>query len=169
MKEKHEEYLYSPYRMTGIQERVFTTKSDETLTVDPETGMYYAFRKLSKDKKMLHDELVYTKLFVDSLSQLLSLSPSALKLLVYAMCKVRPLSQVVIITQEDVCSTCDFSASTFSNSLYELLRSKIISKKLGSNIEYWFDPNVFFNGNRLRIKKNDNNSANNLIGESEYE
>lgn len=165
MRQKHEEYLYSPYKMNGLKERVFTTRSDETLTVDPDNGQYYAIRKVSKDKRMLHDELVYSKLFVDSLSQLMDLSPSGLKLMIYAMCRVRPLSQIIILTEEDACEVCGFSISSFWNAVYELLGKKIISRKLGSKIEFWFDPNIFFNGNRLRLYKHHNDSSLNLLDE----
>jgi hypothetical protein len=165
MRQKHEEYLYSPYKMNGINERVFTTRSDETLTVDPDSGQYYAIRKVSKDKRTLHDELVYTKLFVDSLGQLMELSPSGLKLMIYAMCRAKPLAQLVILTEEDACNVCGFSISSFWNAVYELLGKKMISRKLGSNIEFWFDPNIFFNGNRIRVSKHQNDSSLNLLDE----
>lgn len=153
MSKKHEEYLNSPYRFDGIEERSFMTKSDETLTVNPETGEYYTMRKVSKDKTILHDSFVYTKLFVDNAKKLMSLSPSAIKVLLYGMATVKPMSEIVVLNNPDVCVFCEISSSTFNNAIYELLNSKILSKKLGSNIEFWFDPNVFFNGNRVKIYK----------------
>lgn len=155
--------------MAGIEERVYTTKSDETLTVDPDTGKYYTIREVSKDKRNLHDELVYTKLFTSSVSSLMDLPHPAFKIMMYAMAHVRPLSQTVILNPSDVIDFCKIANGTYYNNLYVLLDKKLISRKLGSNIEYWFDPNVFFNGNRLRVRKKEYNSANSLIGESEYE
>jgi len=148
---KHEEYLNSPYRIMGVSERSFMTKSDETLTVDPVTGEYYTMKKVSKDKKVLNDDLVYTKLYQDNLIQLVGLSHSALKVVLYAMCSVKPLQQTVILNVPDVALACCIANSTVYNSIGELLDKKMLSKKLGSNIEYWFDPNIFFNGNRLRV------------------
>lgn len=150
---KYEEYLNSPYRMVGIEERSFTTKEDETLTMDPETGEYYIMRKIAKDKKILHDELVYTKLFHNNIIPLMSLSGPSIKIMMYAMLTVRPLQEVVILNIPDIALTCNLATSTVYNCIYELLDRKFIAKKLGSSIEYWFDPNIFFNGNRLRIYK----------------
>ena len=150
---KHEEYINSPYSLSGIKERLYTTKDDETLTVDPETGQYYTVRKVSKDKKVLHDELVYTKLFHGNMGQFMELPHSSFKVLMYAMCTVRAMSQVVVLNAADVCLACGMGNSTFYNAVYDLLNRKILSKKLGSSIEFWFDPNVFFNGNRIRISK----------------
>jgi hypothetical protein len=153
MNKKYEEYLNSPYRLLGIEERSFMTKSDETLTIDPSTGEYYTMKKVSKDKKVLNDELVYTKLYHDSFSRIVGLSHPALKIFLYACVNIRPIQQIVILNIPDVSIACSLANSTVYNAIYELLDSKIISKKLGSNIEFWFDPNVFFNGNRLRIIK----------------
>lgn len=153
MKQKHEEYLNSPFTFHKIEERLFTTRDDETLTINPDTGEYYVMRKVAKDKKILHDSLTYTKLFVDSAKRLMSLSPSALKVLVYGMVTAKPVSLSVILNPSDVCLFCEIGISSYNNAIYELLTSKIIAKKLGSSIEFWFDPNVFFNGNRLRVCK----------------
>jgi len=150
---KYEEYLNSPYRVMGVEERSFMTKSDETLILDPETGEYYTMRKVAKDKKIMHDELVYTKLFHDSFHQLMQISNPALRIMMYAMVNVRPIQLTVILNIPDIALACNLANSTVYNALYELLDKKMISKKLGSSIEYWFDPNIFFNGNRLRIYK----------------
>ena len=150
---KYEEYLNSPYRLMGIEERSFLTKSDETLILDPETGEYYTMKKVSKDKTMLNDELVYTKLFHDNFSKLMELSSPALRIMLYAMTTIKPIQQTVMLNIPDVALACNLANSTVYNCIYELLDSKMICKKLGSSIEYWFDPNVFFNGNRLRIYK----------------
>ena len=165
MKKQFEEYLYSPYTMEGIAERAFITKTDETLTVDTKNDKYYTIKEVPKNKRVMHDELVYTKLFVSSVKPLMSLPHTSLKILLYAMSTVKPLSQIVFITEEDVCLTCGFSKSTFLIGLYELLERKILCKKLGSSIEFWFDPNIFFNGNRLRVYKRHNDSSLNLLDE----
>ena len=165
MNKKFEEYINSPYRMHGLSERIFTTRSDETLTVDPETGRYYTVREVSKDKRMLHDELVYTKLFGSSVQQLMSLPHPALKILLYAISSVKPLSQTVVLNADDVSQYCEIANGTYYNNLYVLLERKILARKLGSNIEYWFDPNIFFNGNRLRVSKHNNKSELNLEDE----
>lgn len=150
---KHEEYLYSPYKMNGLVEKFYIPKRGEKITVDPETGQFYAIKEIDKDKKTLHDELVYTKLFQSNIDLLLDLPSPALKILLYGMKTVRPLSSIIILHAPDVCESCKIANGTFYNNLYELLDRKIISRKLGSSIEFWFDPNIFFNGNRVRVTK----------------
>jgi hypothetical protein len=151
MNKKHEEYLNNPYKINGIVERMFTTKTDETLTVDPETGQYYTMKKVSQNKSTLHDGLVYAKLFQDSVGSLMGLSHPSLRIILYAMSVVRPLSETVILNAPDVCVVCGMAEKTFYNNIMELLDKRILSRKLGSSIEFWFDPNLFFNGNRIRV------------------
>ncbi len=137
----------------GVAERSFMTKEDETLTMDPETGDYYTMKKVSKNKNILHDELPYTKLFIGNLNKLIELSNPALRVMLYAMTNVKPIQQTVMLNVPDVALACNLASSTVYNAIYELLDKGFISKKLGSYIDYWFDPNIFFNGNRLRIYK----------------
>lgn len=150
---KHEEYLNSPYKMNGLVERFYIPKEGEKITVDPETGQFYAMRKIDKDKAFFHDELSYTKLFQSGINMLLDLPTPALKMILYAISTVKPLSETVIIHGPDVCAACKIANGTFYNNLYELLDRKIISRKLGSSIEFWFDPNIFFNGNRVKVTR----------------
>ena len=148
---KHEAYFESPYKFMGFEERYFTPKENEQITTDVNTGELYSMRKIPKDKKIMHDSLVYTKLFQDSIHQLCGLGGSALKILLYAAATVKPLSQLVVLNGPDVTLFCGIGKSSFYDGMNELLDKKIICKKLGSNIEFWFDPNIFFNGNRLRL------------------
>ena len=151
MNKKHEEYLNNPYKINGIAERMYTTKTDETLTVDPDTGQYYTMKKVSQNKRVMHDGMVYAKLFQDSVTCLMDLSHPSLRIILYAMSVVRPLSESVMLHAPDVCVACGMAEKTFYNNLMELLDKRILSRKLGSSIEFWFDPNLFFNGNRVKV------------------
>jgi len=57
----------------------------------------------------------------------------------------------VMLHAPDVCVACGMAEKTFYNNLMELLDKRILSRKLGSSIEFWFDPNLFFNGNRVKV------------------
>ena len=148
---KREAYINNPYKIEGVDERIYTTKEDETLTIDPETGQYYSMRKLGKNSKVLHDSLIYTKLFHSSLSKVVKLSPPAMKLLFYSMCHIRTFSEIVVLNPPDCSVACGIAVGTVYDGVKNLLENDIIRKKLGSNIEFWFDPNVFFNGNRVKV------------------
>jgi hypothetical protein len=67
------------------------------------------------------------------------------------MSVVRPLNESVMLHAPDVCVVCGIAEKTFHNNIIELLDKRILSRKLGSSIEFWFDPNLFFNGNRVRV------------------
>jgi hypothetical protein len=150
---KRESYMNNPYKIIGIDEKFYTTKEDETLTIDPETGEYYTMRKLGKDKKILHDSVSYTKLFQNKLHVLVSLSPAAMKLLMYSACTIRPFSEVVILNPPDCAIACNMSVGSVYEGVKGLLDKDVVRKKLGSSIEFWFDPNIFFNGNRVKMLK----------------
>lgn len=162
---KHEAYLDSPYRYLNIKEKAYVTKSGEEVTTNLNTGEMFVLKKISGNKLIMHDSLVYTKLFQDSIHQLCSMGSGSLKILLYAMATVKPLSETIVLNGPDVMLFCGIGKSTFYDGIIELLDKRILCKKLGSSIEFWYDPNVFFNGNRIRMVSKSNNSRLNLEDE----
>jgi hypothetical protein len=149
---KYESYLNSPFRVQGIESRQYVQKVDERLWVDPETSEMYSVKKVPKNREQLSDTMPYTKLFVDNRSILLKLSGTGLRVLVYGICIIRPLSQTVVLNTPDIqVETGIASPNTIRAAISELIEAGIIAQKLGSNIEFWVNPNIFFNGNRLRL------------------
>jgi hypothetical protein len=150
---KREAYIDNPYKIIGIDEKFYTTKEDESITMNPDTGEYFSMRKLSKDRKILHDSVSYTKVFQNKLHVLVSLSPAAMKLFMYSACMIRPFSEVVILNPPDCAIACSMSVGSVYEGVKGLLDKDVVRKKLGSSIEFWFDPNIFFNGNRVKMLK----------------
>lgn len=149
---KYESYLHSPFRIIGLEEKHFLTKQNEEVWQLKDGDDLYAVRKIPKNKLTLTDTSAYTKLFNDNLKDLMKLSGTGLRLLIYGMCTIRPLSQTVVYHIPDIqVATGIASANTIRTAVSELIENKIIAQKLGSNMEYWINPNVFFNGNRLRL------------------
>ena len=148
---KHEAYLSSPYKYMNIEERAFIPKNADEITTNLETGEMFVMKRIPKDRIVPHDALVYTKFFQDSIHQLCSLGNSSLKILLYSIANVKPFSETVVLNGPDVMLFCGISKSSFYDGIIELLDKKIFCKKLGSNIEFWFDPNIFFNGNRIKV------------------
>lgn len=149
---KYESYLESPFRLDGLVSKQYITKSDEKVWIDPETAEMYAIKKIPQNKEQITDSKSYTKLFVDNLDLLMKLSGTGLRVLVYAMSTIRPLSQTAILNMADIQYVAKInSPNTIRAAISELIEANIIAQKLGSNIEYWINPNVFFNGNRLRL------------------
>jgi hypothetical protein len=150
---KHEAYFESPYKYMNIEERAYVTKENEEITTNLTTGELFVMKKIASNKTVIHDSLVYTKVFQDSIHQLCSLSSASLKILLYAIATVKPLSETVVLNGPDVMLFCNIGKTSFYEGVTELLDRRIICKKLGSSIEFWFDPNIFFNGNRTRLVK----------------
>jgi hypothetical protein len=148
---KYESYIQSPFRSSGIEERSYITKSNEELWESSDGEKLYSVREVPKSKIQLHDSLQYTKLFTSSLPILMKLGGSSLKVLVYAICNIRPLAQSCFLNPPDVMVNCGFkSETTVKSSIEDLIEHEVLARKLGSSIEFWFNPNVFFNGNRVR-------------------
>lgn len=148
---KYESYMNSPFKVEGVEERSYISKSDEQL-LENKDGELYVARKIDKSKIMTNDARAYTKVFIECKDIFMKLSGTTLKILMYGICTIRPLSQTVVYHIPDVqVSTEILSPNTIRTSLGELIEAGILAQKLGSNIEFWVNPNVFFNGNRLRI------------------
>jgi hypothetical protein len=149
---KYEAYLQTPFKVLGIEERQYTTKHDEEVWQMKDGDDLYAVRKIPKNKMSLSDTSAYTKLFNDNLKDLMNLTGTGLRLLVYGACTIRPLSQTVVYHIPDIqVATGISSPNTIKAGITDLIENKIIAQKLGSNIEFWVNPNVYFNGNRLRL------------------
>jgi len=148
---KYESYFNSPFRVEGLVERQYVTKADEQIWENKDGELYVA-KKIDKSKIHTTDPVPYTKLFVDNKDLLMKLSGTGLRVLLYAICTVRPLSQIAVLNIPDIQAETGIAAPvTIRTGICELIEAKIIAQKLGSNIEYWVNPNVFFNGNRLRL------------------
>ena len=149
---KYESYLNSPFKVEGIESRQYIQKVDEKLWVDPETSEMYSVKRVPKNREQLNDSMAYTKIFVDKRDLLMKLSGTGLRVLVYGICTIRPLAQTVILNIPDIQVEANIaSPNTIRTAISELIELGIIAQKVGSNIEFWVNPNVFFNGNRLRL------------------
>ena len=145
-------FLENPFRVEGLEMRQYVQKTGEQLMLDPNTDELLAVRRVGKSKEQLNDTKVYTKLFTDNLDTLMTLPSSGMKLLLYAMCKVKPLKDNVFLNIDDCLLVCGFkSATSYREGVKALLDARVIARKIGSHMEFWVNPNVFFNGNRLRL------------------
>jgi hypothetical protein len=147
-------FLENPFKVEGISTIAYVTKVDEKSVIDPETGEVYLMRKMPKNQQHLHDSKVYVKLFQDNSDLLMKLPHASIKILLYGMCRVRPLSEIVYLNVDDCMVNCGFKSPTsYREGIKALIESNIIARKIGSSMEYWLNPNIFFNGNRLRLIK----------------
>jgi hypothetical protein len=149
---QNEAFLENPFRVDGLEMRHYMQKEGEQLMVDPETSELLSVRRVPRNKEQLHDTKVYTKLFTDNIDTFMTLPGAGMKLLLYGMCKVRPLQDSIFLNVDDCLLVCGFkSVTSYREGVKALIDARILARKVGSYMEYWVNPNVFFNGNRLRL------------------
>lgn len=146
-------FLKNPFKVEGITTINYITKVDEKVVIDSETGEAFTMKKIPKNSMHDHDGLPYVKVFQDKTNLLLELPTPSLKLFIYALGVARPITDLVFLNIHDCMVSCGFkSATSYREGIKGLIEANIIAKKSGSNMEFWINPNVFFNGNRLRLK-----------------
>lgn len=147
-----EAYLNNPFPVAGVTMRAFTPRTEEKIMVNPDDGETYAVRHISKDKLEEHDPMQYTKVFAEAHFKVRKLSYTALKIFNYAVHRAALNKDIVLLNSADVMQQCDISQASFYNGIKELCKESIIARKVGSSLEFWINPNIFFNGNRLKLK-----------------
>lgn len=151
---KYESYFVSPFKTSGLIQRQYIPKTSEDIVVDPESGQMYAMKRIPKSMDILHDPAVYTKVFQDKLELLVSMSPAAMKIVFYMICNMRPMSTSIVLSIPDLMVALDIkSPITVKNAIMELLDNRVIAQQLGSNIQFWINQDVFFNGNRVKLEE----------------
>ncbi len=146
-------FMYSPFKVDGLEERTYIVKEGEVATVDPNTGEMYVMKRVDRSKRALHDGRRYTKLFAGACDKFIGLSRVGFIMLFYIIGRVSPSKDNVYLTADDVMEWGGISSRSFYDGLAELLDQEIIARKLGSRIEFFFNVNLFFNGDRRRLIK----------------
>jgi hypothetical protein len=149
---KQKEYLQNPFKTTGIELKDYMTSDNETITVDPKTGELYTMKKVSRNKQILHDSKIYIKLFQDKSDVLINLPYQSMRVFFYICSRVRPMRDYVYLSKDDIVAVLgDISEPTLRAAIGGLIEANIIARKMGSNIEYWINPDIIFNGSRLKL------------------
>lgn len=151
-KNKHEATLYNPFHVDGLNKKPIIKKGMVVERVNPDTGEVETYTKTPKSEFVDHDTWSYTKVFHVAWDIVKELSPAGISLFMYMVAHQTKVGwDTTFLNPADVCQECKFSRSSFRRAVEEMLTRKIIAKKLGSYLEYWINPNVFFNGNRVGL------------------
>lgn len=152
---KQKEYLQNPFKPTGIELKEYMTSDSETITIDPNTGELYSMKKLPKNKKVLHDSKIYIKLFQDKSDVLMNLPYQSMRIFFYICSRVRPMRDYVFLNKDDITAALgNMSEPTFRLAINGLIEANIVARKMGSSLEYWLNPDIMFNGSRLKLVEN---------------
>jgi hypothetical protein len=137
----------------GIGKRVIITNEEEVQSVDQNTGELFYMKKLAKSKEVAHDSLTYTKVFNNRIEDVYSMSIGAYKLFLYCIYNIQPNRQTIVLDPTTCMKECNMKRTSYFAATKELKQRNVIKQKEMLNCEYYINPNVLFNGNRLRIYK----------------
>lgn len=115
------------------------------------SGEVSLFQKVEKSKRVIVDKANYIKLFRSGSEVIRQLSPNGLKLFMYIVFHMGIHKDNVYLEPASVSEWCGCKRSSFYRALAELVEKNIVSKKTGSSIEYFVNPNFIFNGSRLKL------------------
>jgi hypothetical protein len=105
----------------------------------------------------IHDHTKFAKLYQKGVSVIPELSNSALKFFKYILSEVleRQDCDYVILAVMPTLLACGYKKASriiFYESIKELVDKKVIVKKESySRDQYWINPNMFFNGDRVKL------------------
>lgn len=110
----------------------------------------YDVEKRADGDYVHYDKAKFTKVYHDQMDAVKRFSTTGLKVLFYIF-KVLPVNQDHFTIHVKECMDfCDFSTRTsVYKGLEELLKNNAINRKVG-NLEFWINPNGFFNGSRVK-------------------
>jgi len=151
-----ESHRVNPSKITGIVKKSYTRRSDETEMYNKETGEMLFVRTADKKVEHFSDEKPYVKMFKENLLKIGSLSTIALKLFTYIAYTIEKNKDEVIVDVGLFLSSFNYSAgngsriikSHYYKGIVELLENEIVYKKIGSDVTFFINMDVFFNGKR---------------------
>lgn len=140
------------FELIGIGKRIFVTKEEEVQSVDQKTGEMFYMKKIPTMKEVSHDSLVYTKVFTGGIENMYDMSVNGYKLFLYCIYNTKPNSDTIVLHTQTCMEVCKIKKTSFFQAINELKERDIIRKKEKFSYIYQINPNVLFNGNRLRLK-----------------
>lgn len=140
------------FKPIGIGKRIFITKEEEVQSVDQKTGEMFYMKKIPAMKEVSHDSLVYTKVFAGGIENMYDMSINGYKLFLYCIYNVKPNTDTIILHAKTCMEVCKMKKTSFFQAINELKERNVIRQKEKFNCVYQINPNVLFNGNRLRLK-----------------
>jgi hypothetical protein len=154
-----EAYIESPFRIEGINERFIHKKSKMVHAqhiVDTVTGEALPIYTPEQSIKKINDQKIFAKVFKEASDVILSLTDSTKSLFLYCASHLQMNKDTVWLSPDDCIKHCRFSKGTYYKCLVELIDKKVLARKLGSYLEYWVNPNIMFNGSRIKLLKTNN-------------
>ena len=124
----------------------WTTRTGTFITENDgkENDVYIGIRKRV-------DSESYTKIYKNTLHDMLGFSEGCLRLIVYIAEKLEKESLQIDFYIEDCMAVTGLGMTTIYRGLTELLKKDVIARKSQRSYIYFINPIVLFNGNRLNV------------------
>lgn len=143
----------SPYTVELYGKYVVPKEDHQTMF--KEDGTMCGVYEIPKGSIRACDTAKYSKLFKNSSKAIANLSDTALKLFMYIHEHLEINSDVICIIREEYLAYYGYAPNNkyaYYQAIEGLLKAEIITKKAGSTVCYWVNPNVIFNGDRTKLK-----------------
>lgn len=129
--------------------RKVVTKKVVNQLLDPKTGEVFEVLQAGEEKVI--DSLPFVKVYYDMISFMVKCScVSTIKLSLYIMNDLEYKDSYVYLRCTEVCKDLGWnSRATFYKALKGLIEANVIAKSEIANL-YYVNPNMVFNGNRIK-------------------
>lgn len=152
-------YGRPPFEMDGLHEMKVRKKAGIGKIVPDETGELMDAAWWTEEFIKIVDRKTYIKLFVEGQAVMSKLSYAGVIVLMEILEKLKPNTSVVRIRQAEIVEKHkNLKGAGFYKGMCELLQYGAIARAREPN-EYFINPNMFFNGDRTRVFRNNKNKA----------
>lgn len=141
----------NPFSDTTIikKKNSITGIGKQDVIVNSVTGEITGHQRLVISKKV--DGSQFVKVFTDNLQQIFNLQPPSIKVLFYFIQNAGKDSDIIDFDIDDCMDRCQYkSRKSIFVALADLLQNKLIARA-DSAREYFINPGIIFNGNRLTV------------------
>lgn len=149
-----ESFSNSPFKIEGIEERMYTTKVDESMVEEPSTGKLFILKQIPQNKQRLHDGAVFTKVFQEGTKLLKHLLVPSSNMVMYICANLGINQTHISVNEDDFMDFCGYSKGSkrlYYQAISELVEKNIIQRRAGVSRSYWINPNILFNGDRTKL------------------
>ena len=117
--------------------------------INTETGEIKGHQRLVISKKV--DGAQFVKVFTENLQQIFNLQPPSIKVLFYFIQKAGKDRDIVDFDIDECMKTCQYKSNkSIFAALADLLENELIARAYNAR-EYFINPGIIFNGNRLTV------------------
>lgn len=142
----------NPWTPEGFHEIANETGGEEFRVFDKDGKSFTLKAAIRINGKITKDRLPYRKLYFDQIQKIMALSPSGFKLFCYVLSRIERNRDEIVIDPILAVMYCKYKSRTqFYKGLREMVDNDFVIRKADTRMSYFFNVNVFFNGDRVKM------------------